>query len=262
MVHTPNYDNADFEDDTIILNKDNQVRRRYARWFNKRREDFHSDTTYDDYLEMVEEIIFNVVNNIDVDGTKERVEKYRQQNQMEIGQNQAKRSEEFKNESERVVTLERSRAARLNDIHRVEKEEEEEKKRKLKREHAEQLVRFSKGDEEYKKLVKKREKAERKKRKREAQVARVAEEQARLDEQTVCVRPTFPHPAPGIVGKGMVTDDLRPLSRDEQPNAKRLATAATAAGFRQVYVYNRAMTEFQQALQFAEKMSQSISCPL
>lgn len=260
MVRTPNYDNADFEDDTNVLNKDIQVRRRYMKWFNKRRDDFDTDAAYDDYLEMVEGIIFNVVNNVDVEATKERVEKYRQQNQAEIGQNQAKRVEEWKIESERVVKLERKRAEMLNDIHLKERIEEEERKRKLRREHAEQLVRFSKGDDEYNKLVRKREKAERKKRKREAEVLRMEQQKAKMDEQAVLIRPTFPHPPPKVknMSASMVTADLRPQTRDEQPSPKRLAAMAAAAGFNQNDVYNRAITEFQQALDYAFQMSQTV----
>lgn len=252
MVRTPNYDNVDFEDDINLLNKDGQVRRRYMKWFNKRREDFDSDEAYDNYLEMVEEIVYNVVNNIDVEATKERVEKYRQQNQLEIGQNQAKRIDEQNSEAERVITLERLRNAKLNEIRNQEREEEEERKRRLRREHAEQLVLFSKGESEYNRMVRKRDKAERKKRKREEEAIRLAEEQAKLDEQAVLVRPSFPYPPPSIIGTGKVTQDLRPVEQVIQSDRHHMATAAKAAGFRQHYVYVRAMMEFSQSLEFAE----------
>lgn len=261
MVRTPNYDNVDFEDDITLINKDSQVRRRYMKWFNKRREDFDSDEAYDDYLEMVEDIVFKVVNNIDVEATKERVEKYRQQNQLEIGQNQAKRVDEQKSEAERVVALERLRYAKLNEIRNQERDEEEERKRRLRREHAEQLVLFSKGESEYNRMVRKRDKSERKKRKREEEAIRLAEEQAKLDEQAVLVRPSFPHPPPSIIGTGKITQDLRPIEQDGQLDRHRMARAATAAGFRQHYVYIRAMTEFSQSLEFAELQAKK-SCRL
>lgn len=260
MVRTPNYDNADFEDDTTLLNKDSQVRRRYMKWFNKKRDDFESDVAYDDYLEMVEEIIFNVVNNIDVEATKERVEKYRKQHQLEIGQTQAKRVDESRTEAERVVALERLRTAKLNEIRNQEKEEEEQRKRKLRREQAEQLVLFSKGEEEYNRMVRNRNKAERKKRKREEEALRLAKEQARMDEQAVCIRPSFPHPPPKIIGSANVTQDLRPLERNGHPDPKRMAKAIAAAGFRQIYVYNRAMAEFEQSLSFAEAQANNAVC--
>lgn len=258
MAPSPNYDNVDFEDDATLLNKDIQVRRRYMKWFNKRREDFDSDAAYDDYLEMVENIIYNMVNNIDVEATKQRVERYRRQHQHEIGQNQAKRVDEFKADAERVVMLERLRTARLNEIRMKELEEEEERKRKLRREHAEQLVRFSKGDDEYNRMVKKRQKAEMKKRKREAEALRLAEAQAKADAEAVMIRPTYQQLPPSVIDSGKITTDMRPVSRTNENDPKRLAVAATAAGFRQVFVYTRAKMEFEQALMFAEQHSTAV----
>lgn len=44
---------------------------------NAREEDFPTLNEYNDYLEMVEEIIFKLTNNIDVEATKKQVEQYK-----------------------------------------------------------------------------------------------------------------------------------------------------------------------------------------
>lgn len=248
----PRHESADFDDDRANLNKDAHVRRRYLTWFNKRREDFDSDQAYDDYLEMVEDIIHNIVHNIDVDATKARVDKYRAQNQHLIGSNQAKRAEEERATAERIALSERRRLAQLADLRRKDAVDEEERKRKRRQQHAEELLRISKGDEALAKLKQKRERAERKRRKRDAAAAREAEERARQDEMAARVGPCFPHPPPGVVGggAGVVSNDMRPVEVAGAADADRAAKAAVAAGFRQRYVYQRAMSEFRDSLAF------------
>lgn len=244
-------DNLDFEDDRVYLSKEAQIRRRYLRWFNKRREDFATDCDYDDYLEMVEDIIFNLVNNVDVEETKARVERYRRENQDSIGQNQAKKSEEDRLEAERVSQLQRERIARLAELRKQDEEEEKERQRQRREEEAEEILRISKGDDAVAKLRKKKDKAERKKRRKEAAAAREAEERERPDFRPMWFRPQFPSPLPIPVDLSKITIDQRP---EEDPKAfeKRTqveqAKAAAAAGFKQQYVYERALKEFNQSL--------------
>lgn len=248
-------ENADFDDDRLQLNKDAQTRRRFLGWFNNRREDFDSDTAYDDYLETVEELIHNQANNIDIDATKARVDKYRQQNQHRIGQNQAKRADELREDIDKIATLDRARLSRLEQLRKQDEEREEERQKEHKRQRAEEILRISKGDDAVAKLRRKRDKAERKKRRKDAAEVRKVEEQARADEQAVLLRPTFSHPVPVPVGVGNVSKDFRPMEREGMHDPQIMKRAATAAGFQQNFVYNRALKEFNQALLFSEQQS-------
>lgn len=237
--------NADFEDDRPYLNKEAQTRRHYLRWFNKRREDFQSDILYDNYLEMVEDIIFNVVNNIDVEKTKARVEKYRRENHDLIGQNHAKRLEEDRLAAERVSMAERNRITRLAELREQDRKLELEKLAARRQAEAEELLRVAKGDRVLEKLKRRQAKDEKKRRKKEAAAARAAEEAAKPDFRPVWYGPAFPTALPVPVGTANISDDQRPQEDDKQIDHNK---AASAAGFRQQYVYDRALLEFEQSL--------------
>lgn len=250
-------DSFDFEDDRANLSKDATTRRRYLRWFNKRREDFNTDAEYDDYLEMVEDIIFNLVNDIDVENTKARVERYRRENHETIGHNIAKRMEESRLEAERVSVQERARLARLAELRKEDDEREQERLRLRREEEAEELLRVAKGDDAVAKLRRKKEKLEKKKRKKEAAAARAAEEREKPDFRPMWFRITFPTSPPRPVDPAQITADQRPLedpAEFEQRSQQEKSRAATAAGFRQQLVYQRALLEFNQSLQFANAM--------
>lgn len=55
---------------------------------------------YNDYLEEIEDIIYNLVNNIDIEETKKKISEYKQKNQHQIALNQVKES--FKVNSEKI----------------------------------------------------------------------------------------------------------------------------------------------------------------
>ncbi|KAK0210338.1 CDK-activating kinase assembly factor MAT1-domain-containing protein [Desarmillaria ectypa] len=67
-----------FED--LGVEKEVAIRRRIAKEFNKRREDFDDLRSYNDYLEEVEDIAFNLINNIDVPETERRIAAYKAAN--------------------------------------------------------------------------------------------------------------------------------------------------------------------------------------
>ncbi|KAI8608325.1 CDK-activating kinase assembly factor MAT1-domain-containing protein [Chytriomyces sp. MP71] len=82
-----------FED--LRVEKEVHFRRKVGKFFNKRIEDFGGDEkAYDDYLEEVEDILFNLANDVDVQATTERVEKWRQENKTLITQNSARQQKE------------------------------------------------------------------------------------------------------------------------------------------------------------------------
>ncbi len=81
-----------FED--AAIDRDVDIRRRVLRDFNQREEDFPTLREYNDYLEMVEDIIFNLSNNVDVQETNAKIAKYREKNKEAIGKNRVRASKE------------------------------------------------------------------------------------------------------------------------------------------------------------------------
>ncbi|PXF43825.1 CDK-activating kinase assembly factor MAT1 [Gracilariopsis chorda] len=248
----PDVYDVDFEDERALLTKDAQVRRRYLRIFNKRRDDFESDLQYDNYLEMVEELIFKLVNNVDLVQTRAFIDKYRRDNQDLIARNQAKKADDDRTEAERVAIAERQRLAKLAQLRQQDDILEEQRRMQRRQEEAEQLLRIQKGDEAVARLRKRREKANRKKRKKEAAAAAAAKEQEQRSRMALIpVRPTYPNPPPAPIGVGNVSLDQRPQQRTDDRSRELRNRAAAAAGFRQRLVYQRALLEFEQSLHFA-----------
>ncbi|KAF0506082.1 CDK-activating kinase assembly factor [Gigaspora margarita] len=81
-----------FED--LSVEKEVRIRKRLASQFNKRREDFNSPKEYNDYLEMVEQLVWNLNNDIDPERTKARIESFALENKEIIAKNARKQSEE------------------------------------------------------------------------------------------------------------------------------------------------------------------------
>lgn len=77
-----------FEDS--MVEKEIDIRKRVLKDFNKKEEDFATLREYNDYLEEIETIIFNLVNNKDVVGTNKRIEQYKKDNKEIIMKNKAK----------------------------------------------------------------------------------------------------------------------------------------------------------------------------
>lgn len=84
--------------------------------FGFQEEDFGSLDEYNDYLEEVEMIIFNLTNNIDIIGTNKRIDQYKTANRELILKNKSKVGrEEYE----------------LEELLEIEKQQEEERKRQL-----------------------------------------------------------------------------------------------------------------------------------
>ncbi|EFN58496.1 hypothetical protein CHLNCDRAFT_140536 [Chlorella variabilis] len=78
------------------LRREMQIRTRIESIFNKREENFASRQEYHEYLEEREDIIFNLVERIDVKEMESRVEEYRRVNADSIVRNEALRAEELR----------------------------------------------------------------------------------------------------------------------------------------------------------------------
>jgi len=81
-----------FEDANV--DKEVDIRRRILKDFNKQEEDFPTLREYNDYLEMVEDIIFNLTNNLDILETNKRILAYKDQNKEEIVRNRSRLSKD------------------------------------------------------------------------------------------------------------------------------------------------------------------------
>lgn len=73
------------------------IRRKILKDYNKREEDFETLRAYNDYLEEVETIIYNLANEIDVEATRRKVEQYKRENKAQIqkGKLKASKDEEY-----------------------------------------------------------------------------------------------------------------------------------------------------------------------
>lgn len=75
--------------------KEMAIRRRIGSIFNKREEDFPSLRDYNDYLEEVEDMTFNLIEGIDVPAIEEKIKKYQQENEEQIINARARKAEEL-----------------------------------------------------------------------------------------------------------------------------------------------------------------------
>ncbi|KAH9946242.1 CDK-activating kinase assembly factor [Epithele typhae] len=116
-----------FED--LTVEKEVAIRRRIAKEFNKRREDFADLRAYNDYLQWVEDIAFNLINDIDVAETEAEIKKYRIENAALIELNM-KREEEYNRYLQEQEEAERQeRELRAQELRRIEEEEREEREK-------------------------------------------------------------------------------------------------------------------------------------
>ncbi|KIK45807.1 hypothetical protein CY34DRAFT_77187 [Suillus luteus UH-Slu-Lm8-n1] len=121
-----------FED--LTVEKEIAVRRRIAKEFNKRREDFFDLHSYNDYLEEVEDITFNLINDVDIPQTEARILAHRRENAALIELN-FQREEQYAQALKEQEELERQekeqRALELRREQEIEREERETAQREI-----------------------------------------------------------------------------------------------------------------------------------
>lgn len=121
-----------FED--LTVEKEVAVRRRMAKEFNKRREDFADLRSYNDYLEEVEDVTFNLINEINIPETEARIDAYRKENAALIELN-VRRDEQYsqelrdQEEHDRMEREQRAQEARREQ--ELEREEKEKSRREI-----------------------------------------------------------------------------------------------------------------------------------
>ncbi|ESO11109.1 hypothetical protein HELRODRAFT_186265 [Helobdella robusta] len=76
------------------VERDIDIRKKVLKDYNKKEKDFSTLREYNDYLEEVETIVFNLTYGIDVEQTRQKMEQYKQANQDNIKRNRLKISQE------------------------------------------------------------------------------------------------------------------------------------------------------------------------
>ncbi|KAG6587804.1 CDK-activating kinase assembly factor MAT1 [Cucurbita argyrosperma subsp. argyrosperma] len=79
----------------VSHSKEISIRRRIASIFNKREDDFPSLREYNDYLEEVEDMTFNLIEGIDVQAIEAKIARYQEENAEQIMVNRARKAEEY-----------------------------------------------------------------------------------------------------------------------------------------------------------------------
>lgn len=118
-----------------MVEKELEIRKRILKDFNKKEEDFSSLDDYNAYLEEIEEIIFNLCNNIDILETNKRIEQYKKENREVIARNKVKISKE---ELELEIILEQEKE--MTELRKKELESLEEQSKKKKTIEKEKLI--------------------------------------------------------------------------------------------------------------------------
>lgn len=121
-----------FEDFTVEREVD--IRKRILKDYNKTEEDFSSLREYNDYLEDIEEIVFNFANNVDVEETKAKVEAYKKENYRVIQKNRVAQSRQEAYRKEMTLAEEKEaeeRRAHEQECEMMEEMERAERKKKL-----------------------------------------------------------------------------------------------------------------------------------
>ncbi|XP_028177078.1 CDK-activating kinase assembly factor MAT1 [Ostrinia nubilalis] len=131
-----------FEDP--MVEKEIDIRKRVLKDYNKKEEDFATLREYNDYLEEIETIVYNLTNNIDIVGTNKRIEQYKKDNKELIMKNKAKIGRE-EIELEEILEIEKQ----MEELRRAElvRMEQEAKKQKIREKEAliDELM-FAEGD--------------------------------------------------------------------------------------------------------------------
>ncbi|SMR51133.1 unnamed protein product [Zymoseptoria tritici ST99CH_1E4] len=110
-----------FED--IAVEREVDIRKNVAAVFNRREEEFESLRDYNDYLNEVEDITFNLINEIDVQKTNERFDAYKKAHEQEIAENASLAQRESMSYS-KLQKVEREQAKQRREAARREEAEE------------------------------------------------------------------------------------------------------------------------------------------
>lgn len=231
--------------DDSALQKDNLIRKRIHKIYNKRREDFPSSSEYNDYLETVEDIIFNLLTNTDVEATNEKVKRYQAENQQLIHLNVSKKAFEENAIKEKILNAEKD----LQEQRRKHILEDQEEAKKRLQERLEQIQNNSKGLKG-KPAAKKKEKEKEKEDKKDLRIT------ISVPATTTAAAPAAPDRMQYLPSMSQSAPTAQPMANAPALAAQPLSSAPAsssqpvdiktrerAGGYREEYVKSRALEE-------------------
>ncbi|CAD7076965.1 unnamed protein product [Hermetia illucens] len=121
--------------DDPMVEKEIDIRKRILRDYNKKEEDFETLQEYNDYLEEIECIVYNLCNNIDLLNTNKKIEQYKKENREVIMRNKTKIGRE-EYELEEMLEIEKQQ----EELRRIELQEIEQENKKKKIREKEALI--------------------------------------------------------------------------------------------------------------------------
>ncbi|KAF2153343.1 CDK-activating kinase assembly factor [Myriangium duriaei CBS 260.36] len=157
-----------FED--IQVEREVDIRKRVAAIFNRREDEFDSLMDYNNYLNDVEDITYNLINKVHVEETERKLQAYASQNSESISQNATLASREAQDFTA-LQAAEREQARLRREAARREEEEE----RKEKREGRQNILDRLASGVDAKELEKEQQIALRKKTEKKEQAERLAQ---------------------------------------------------------------------------------------
>nr|CAG4647332.1 EOG090X0BPM [Megafenestra aurita]SVE92601.1 EOG090X0BPM [Megafenestra aurita] len=131
-----------FED--AAVDKEVDIRKRILKEFNKRQEDFPTLREYNDYLEEVETIIFNLVFDVDTTNTNKMIDNYKKENK-DITQRNKNRQSQEEMELEELIESEKAQQKEKADLYVNAELEEKKQKHKAREKLIDELM-FSDAD--------------------------------------------------------------------------------------------------------------------
>ncbi|KAL2040223.1 hypothetical protein N7G274_007126 [Stereocaulon virgatum] len=126
-----------FED--LQIEREVDVRRRVAATFNRRESEFQTLRDYNNYLEEVETLTFNLLYNIDVAITEAKLASYAKQNAADIANNKALSAQESASTEARMAA-QKEQARLRREAARIEEEEERREREEGRREIIEKIA--------------------------------------------------------------------------------------------------------------------------
>ena len=103
-----------FEDP--LVDKEVHIRKKILKEYNKRLEDFSTLREYNDYLEEIEVIIFNLVHGRDIIATNKQIDSYKRDNKDITMKNRSRQSQE-EIEIEELIEMEKAKTKEKNSFH-------------------------------------------------------------------------------------------------------------------------------------------------
>jgi hypothetical protein len=123
------------------VERDFRFRRKICAVFNKTEDQFVSLDAFKDYEEMREDIIYNLVHEIDVAATEQRVKAYESENLAQITTNQSKLTEVKNKEADAIRSHDEQRRLRIAALQETMNQE-----KLMKKEHDKQMNEFLLGE--------------------------------------------------------------------------------------------------------------------